>query len=89
MNIKNEILKNVGFEINEDEGVKIATNNLVAKYRREISKLLAEMEKDQKKIVKQIADADDRDYEKLNQFKKVISATRKLLPVLDKILKVK
>jgi hypothetical protein len=47
------------------------------------------MEKDQKKIVKQIADADDRDYEKLNQFKKVISATRKLLPVLDKILKVK
>jgi hypothetical protein len=87
--MRNDILKNSGM-INEEKGNAIAGNNLVTKYRKEINNLLEEMNKDSQKYLKQIRDSDDpRDFGKLNQFRKVESKTRDLLPVFYPILDTK
>lgn len=72
--------------INEDKGSKIAVNNLVEKYEKQLRSLIKDMEKDEANIVNQIRSAGDDDWGKLNQFRKVKSHIEDSFVKLRKIL---
>lgn len=86
--IKSDILKNSGIKtnINESKSTQNATNLLVTKYRKQIEELYERMKEDEKKIVAKIRDDKDNEWNKINQFRKVMSSVESLLPMLVKIL---